>query len=348
LAVFVDIKKSFGEFQLNVKFEAENETLALLGASGCGKSMTLKCIAGVEKPDEGRIVLDNRVLFDSKKGINLSPQKRKTGYLFQHYALFPNMTVAENIATGIQLPKRAKGEIIQNKIKAFHLDGLESRYPSQISGGQQQRVALARILASEPAILMLDEPFSALDSYLRWQMEQEISCVLEKFEGTTLFVSHNRDEVYRLCNKIAVMSHGNLEAVNEKWALFNNPQTLAAALLTGCKNVSRAKKRTDDSLEAIDWNVTFNTEQKVPDHLRYIGVRAHYFVPTYNENDPNTLKGSIQRVIEDTFSTIIMYQSLGDSAIRWEVDKETYHSLIQYGNPFFLKVLPKDILMLSD
>jgi len=292
--------------------------------------------------------LGNRVLFDSEKGINLSPQKRKTGYLFQHYALFPNMTVAENIAAGIQLPKREKGEIVMERIKAFHLDGLESRYPSQISGGQQQRVALARILASEPEILMLDEPFSALDSYLRWQMEQEMSCVLEKFKGTTLFVSHNRDEVYRICSKIAVMSHGNLEAISEKWTLFNNPQTLAAALLTGCKNVSHAKKRTDYSLEATDWNVTLNTEQKVPDNLSYIGVRAHYFVPTYNEKDLNILKGSIQRVIEDTFSTIIMYQPLGDSTIRWEVDKETYHSLIKSQKSFVLKVLPKDIMMLSE
>jgi molybdate transport system ATP-binding protein len=348
LSVHVDIKKSFPDFNLNVKFEAENEILALLGASGCGKSMTLKCIAGIEKPDEGQIVLDGLVLFDSEKGINLSPQKRKTGYLFQHYALFPNMTVAENIAAGIQLPKREKDAIIKEKIQMFHLDGLEGRYPSQISGGQQQRVALARILASEPKILMLDEPFSALDSYLRWQMEQEISCVLEKFGGTTLFVSHNRDEVYRICNKIAVMSHGNLEAISEKWALFNNPQTLAAALLTGCKNISHAKKRTDYSLEASDWNVTFQTEEKVPDNLSYVGVRAHYFVPSYDESEPNTLKGSIQRVIEDTFSTIIMYQLGGDSSIRWEVDKQTYHSLQKYEEHVFLKVFPKDILMLSE
>ncbi|MDF2632452.1 MAG: ABC-type sulfate/molybdate transport system, ATPase component, partial [Caproiciproducens sp.] len=180
MSISVDITKTLGNFRLNVKFEAQDEILALLGASGSGKSMTLKCIAGVEKPDAGRIVLGGRVLFDSEQKINLSPQKRKTGYLFQHYALFPNMTVEENIAAGICAPKREKGEKIQEKIKAFYLNGLEKHYPSQISGGQQQRVALARILASEPEILMLDEPFSALDSYLRWQMEQEMSGVLEK------------------------------------------------------------------------------------------------------------------------------------------------------------------------
>ncbi|MDF1493805.1 sulfate/molybdate ABC transporter ATP-binding protein [Caproiciproducens sp. CPB-2] len=205
-----------------------------------------KCIAGVETPDSGRIVLDGRVLFDSKEKINLSPQKRGTGYLFQHYALFPNMTIEENIAAGIQLPHREKGRIVKDKIKAFYLEGLEKRYPSQISGGQQQRVALARILASQPNILMLDEPLSALDSYLRWQTEQKISSVLEKYEGTTLFVFHSRDEVYRICNKIAVMSDGRLETVSEKWDLFNHSRSLAAALLTGCK-----KSRKEIVLSAV-------------------------------------------------------------------------------------------------
>lgn len=351
MSIYVAIQKSFRDFRLNVNFEAENETLALLGASGCGKSMTLKCIAGVEKPDDGKIVLDDCVLFDSEKGINLPPQKRKTGYLFQHYALFPNMTVAKNIATGIRLPKQEKSKIIKEKVRAFHLEGLENRYPSQLSGGQQQRVALARILASKPKLLMLDEPFSALDSYLRWQMEQEISRVLENFEGTTLFVSHNRDEVYRICNKIAVISNGSLEAVSEKWDLFNNPQTLASTLLTGCKNVSHAQKLTDYSLEIPDWNVSVITEKKVPDGLKFAGVRAHYFVRVYNDSEPNTIKGTVSRIIEDTFSIIVMVQcdssTNSKGQIRWEYNKESGPDLMKIGQPVFLKIMPKHILMME-
>ena len=185
MSILVDIKKNFGEFQLDVKLEANNETVALLGPSSCGKSITLKCIAGIEKPDSGIIVVNNRVLFDSSKKINLSPQKRNTGYLFQQYASFPHMTVEENIAVGIQLPKKEKGAIIQEKIDAFFLTGLEKRYPGQLSGGQQQRVALARIFAAQPEILMLDEPFSALDSHLKWQLEQELMNVLDHYRGTT-------------------------------------------------------------------------------------------------------------------------------------------------------------------
>lgn len=351
MSISVDIKKKLGAFQLCVNFEAQDEILALLGASGSGKSMTLKCIAGVEKPDEGRIVLDGRVLFDSEMKINLSTQKRKTGYLFQNYALFPNMTVEENIAAGISAPKSDKGTIIEEKIKAFYLEGLAKHYPSQISGGQQQRVALARILASEPDILMLDEPFSALDSYLRWQMEQEMGSVLEKFKGTTLFVSHNRDEVYRLCDRIAVLSNGKLEVIGEKRALFENPQTLAAAQLTGCKNISKAQKESDYTLKALDWNTVLTTERKVPDDLQYVGVRAHYFIPTNNPVQENTVKAKIVHITEDPFSMIVMVQCEGvkgvHSSIRLELDKKSYQELEKNSEFILLKILPKDILLMS-
>ncbi|MBP2632027.1 MAG: ABC-type sulfate/molybdate transport system, ATPase component [Firmicutes bacterium] len=245
MSIYVDIKKSLGRFSLDVQVEAENEILGLLGASGCGKSMTLKCIAGIVKPDYGKIVVNDRVLFDSEKKINLTPQERKTGYLFQNYALFPHMTVEENIAVGIRRPKSEQEKIVKEKIATFYLDGLEKRYPGQISGGQQQRVALARIFASEPDIIMLDEPFSALDNHLKWQMELETMKVLENYKGTILFVSHSRDEVYRLCDRTAVISDGKLEVVCDKKEMFNSPKTLAASRLTGCKNHSRAEKIGD-------------------------------------------------------------------------------------------------------
>ena len=137
--------------------------------------MTLKCIAGIEKPDRGTITLDGRVLFDSEKHINLTPQQRRVGYPFQQYALFPNMTAAQNILCGIRTGSRAvKKEKLAALLRTFRLEGLEKKLPAQLSGGQQQRVALARILASEPQAILLDEPFSALDSYLKWELELEL------------------------------------------------------------------------------------------------------------------------------------------------------------------------------
>ncbi len=164
MSLSVDIEKKLGAFHLRSKFEVPDETMALLGASGCGKSMTLKCIAGIVTPDRGRIVLGDRVLFDSEKKINLPPQQRKVGYLFQQYALFPNMSVEQNILCGIRSGDKAEKRcVLAEKIRMFRLEGLEKKHPAQLSGGQQQRVALARILCSEPEAILLDEPFSALD-----------------------------------------------------------------------------------------------------------------------------------------------------------------------------------------
>ena len=169
MSLEVTIAKRFEGFTLHADFAAGNTAAAILGASGCGKSMTLRCIAGVVKPDSGRIVLDGRVLFDSEKGIDLPPQQRNVGLLFQNYALFPNMTVEQNILCALKKEKdpAARKAACGSALRAMRLEELAHRLPSELSGGQQQRAALARILAAKPRILMLDEPFSALDSYLR-------------------------------------------------------------------------------------------------------------------------------------------------------------------------------------
>ena len=194
MSIYADIEKTLGDFHLNVKLEAGDEVLALLGASGCGKSMTLKCIAGIVRPDRGRIEVDGRVLFDSEKHIDLSPQQRRTGLMFQNYALFPNMTVLQNIRAGARREKdsAAKERKIQEIMDSFGLAELSAHYPWQLSGGQQQRTALARLLVSGPDILLLDEPFSALDSHLRFRLERELAEVIRDFGRTVILVSHDR------------------------------------------------------------------------------------------------------------------------------------------------------------
>ena len=183
MSLRVEIEKRLGNFALQAEFETREQTLALLGASGCGKSVTLKCIAGIMTPDKGRIELDGQVLFDAEKGINLPPQKRRVGYLFQQYALFPNMTVVQNICCGIRARGAERERLVREQMRRFQLEGLEKSYPAQLSGGQQQRVALARILAGEPKAILLDEPFSALDSYLKWSLEAELTQMLAAFSG---------------------------------------------------------------------------------------------------------------------------------------------------------------------
>ena len=178
----VKIKKQLENIVLDIDFETNDAVLGLIGASGSGKSMTLKCIAGIERPDSGFISLDDRVLYDSEKKINLRPQDRNIGYLFQNFALFPQMTVKKNIYVSVnkKYDKNEKDKKINEIIELLNLKGLENKLQSEISGGQQQRVALARIIVNEPDFLLLDEPFSALDAFLKWNLAKELKRIKAK------------------------------------------------------------------------------------------------------------------------------------------------------------------------
>lgn len=196
----VQIYKKLAEFDLDISFQVDDNILGLMGASGSGKSITLKCIAGIEMPDQGRIVLNGRVLFDSEKKINVPIQKRNVGYMFQSYALFPNMNVYENISVGLRARKVKDVDIVVQKVmQQFRIFELASRYPKQLSGGQRQRVALARLMAYEPDVLLLDEPFSALDEDLKKNLLQELKSELQ-ISKPVIFVSHDKEEVNYLCD----------------------------------------------------------------------------------------------------------------------------------------------------
>ena len=328
MSIFVDIRKKIGDFTLDVKFDAEQETLSLLGDSGCGKSMTLRCIAGVLRPDEGVIMINGRTVFDSAKKIDLKPQQRRVGYLFQNYALFPNMTVAENIMTGLErrgrMKKAERRQAAMQYVERLKLTGLEDRYPSQLSGGQQQRAALARILASEPDLLLLDEPFSALDATLRWEMEQVVRTTIREFAGTTLLVTHNRDEVYRLSDKVAVYKNGHIDTFAEKWHLFAYPLTATTARLTGCKNLSPAHREGGLAV-ADDWGLAFPAPADAD--CSWMGIRAHRFMlcgPETLETDPYAFEYEVVNRIEDTFSFILQIRKKGSQTehlLRWEIEK---------------------------
>ncbi|HHX36850.1 MAG TPA: ATP-binding cassette domain-containing protein, partial [Clostridiaceae bacterium] len=229
----VDIRKRLKNFDLVVDFVHEEGVLGLLGHSGCGKSMTLKCIAGIETPDEGCIILNDRVLFDSAKGINVKPRYRNVGYLFQRYVLFPNMTVRENILAGMLARKLSnKEKIVEDYVESMYLHGLAEQYPHQLSGGEQQRVALARMLVTNPEILLLDEPFSALDTFLKQQMEHTMFDLFDRYGGGVIYVTHNRDEINRFCDWVAVMDRGRIVEFLSRQSLFERPTHLSTAKLS--------------------------------------------------------------------------------------------------------------------
>jgi molybdate transport system ATP-binding protein len=276
MSLIISIRKKAGSFLLDVNLEIQNGVMSILGASGCGKSMTLKCVAGIEEPDEGHILLDDRVLFDSKKKVNLPPQKRHIGYMFQDYALFPNMTVKQNIMTGMS--EKNKAEQVKEFVRNFHLEGLENQYPSELSGGQKQRVAMARMMAADPRVILLDEPFAALDSYLKNQMLREMKTELAKRNLPVMLVTHDREEAFALGDTVCAMERGKNDPPVGKKDFFADPKTIHAAVLSGCKNISPVKVVDEHHILATAWNMLLSVEH-IPKDAAAVGIRAHDLVP---------------------------------------------------------------------
>lgn len=282
MSLSVDIAKHFGDFSLEVAFDAGAETLGFLGASGCGKSLTLRCIAGIETPDEGKIIVNDTVFFDKAHGkkarVNLAPQQRKTALLFQNYQLFPNLTVEQNVAAGLnpKMDSATRSTLINEQLVRFGLENLAKRYPLQLSGGQQQRVALARMLAAKPGILMLDEPFSALDAHLKSALEQDLQKLFERFEGSILYVSHDIDEAFRFCDRIAVVNEGRLEEIDTKDRIITDPQTLATIRLSGCKNTTEAIYVDEHHAFLPKWNISITSTKPLDPEIKYCGMRAKF------------------------------------------------------------------------
>ncbi|SMP51868.1 sulfate/molybdate ABC transporter ATP-binding protein [Anoxynatronum buryatiense] len=315
MSLMVDIEKKVKGFHLKVSLETEGDYLGILGASGSGKSMTLRCIAGIETPDRGRIILNDKVLFDADTNINLMPQQRNTGYLFQNYALFPHMTVEENIGIGLRLPEKNRNEQVGSMMEAFQLQGLGKKFPGQLSGGQQQRVALARCLVYKPDILMLDEPFSALDAHLKEQLQEGVRKLLKLYDGDVLMVTHSREEVYSFCQKLVVFEEGVSILYGDTKAIFKRPKYHAVARLTSCKNISPCYRVSDHQVYAMNWDLVLTSADPVTSAVKYVGVRAHD-LHLVNErrvaNRDNLIRWNMNKVIEDVFEYHV-YLDKGDA-----------------------------------
>ena len=354
MQLLVDICKQLASYPLEVKFNLEGRVLGLLGGSGSGKTMTLRCIAGLETPNRGRIVVNGRVLFDSSKRINLPIRSRRVGMVFQNYALFPHLTVAQNITYGLRHLSSAERQYrLAEQIASLRLSGLENRYPQQLSGGQQQRVALARALAVEPEVLLLDEPFSALDTYLRHQLQEQLIETLSTYRGVTLFVTHNLEEAYEICEHLLVISSGQAIAYDKKQIIFERPTTYTVAQITGCKNFSKAKAISATQVEATNWGCTLNVIEPIPESLAYVGIRAHHLNITNEPIAENTFPCWLARTRE-TPHRMTLYLKLhnppdqpNDYHIQAEVFKEKWLILKDRPFPWSVKLDPLRLFLMQ-
>ncbi len=356
----IQIEKKLAEFTLDVAFRATETPLSILGASGAGKSMLLRCIAGLEKPDRGRIALNDRVLFDSEQSVGIPARHRRIGLLFQHYALFPHRTVAQNIAFGLHdLPRDEQSARTASLVTRTHLAGLENRYPRELSGGEQQRAALARALAIQPEALLLDEPLSALDTHLRSQVEAQLQETFATYRRPTLLVTHNMEEAYRLGEQLLVLARGRVAAFGPKQEIFRRPPTSEVARLTGCKNISPAQANADGTVEALDWACRLTLTHKPSAAPKYIGIRAHHIdfpesTSAGTAEEPNVLPCRLVRTSETPFRVTLFLgldperAAAGESNLQAEVFKEKWEHFRSRPQPWRVRLAPESLFTMPE
>lgn len=334
------IKKDFANFKLDVDFEMGNESLGFLGASGSGKSLTLKAIGGLIKPDSGKIILNGRTLFDSEKKINLRPQERRVGYLFQDYALFPNFTVEENVRAGLR-----EKEDITDKLKEMHIYHIKDKLPAYISGGERQRTALCRILVNKPDILLLDEPFSALDEFLKNSIETEVLNIIRKYELKTILVSHNKDEVYRMSDNIISIKDGKSGARRTRREFFESPLSLTEAKLIGINNFSDFEIEGDEIFLKA-WGIRLKT--KIKEKGGVCGLRSRDIILSDRALNDDYIRIEDYRLVEniDSFLLILNQDDRKYDDLRIEIDKKDYKKL--GAGPKYFAIDSRKLLFLKE
>lgn len=321
----VAITKTMNQFQLNTEFEVAGGITGIIGPSGCGKSVTLQCLAGLQTPDNGEILVNGRPFYQSKNHINIKTQERNIGYVFQNYALFPHLTVRKNIEYGLnKISEVEKQQKVKNIIEKVQLTGYENRYPHQLSGGQQQRVALARTLVTEPSLLLLDEPFSALDHHVKHVLEQELlNIIKENYSGVVLLVTHNMEEAYRLCDRLILYNNGHIVQVGDKEDVFKSPKNISAAKIIGCKNIIPIEmiQETSNVIKCMVQGVTLTVkEQLITNNMDYMGI--------YPE-DVTFIKAEKQSENSFRYKIIDLVKGIHQTTIAMEVENSfTIHAAI--------------------
>ena len=319
----INIRKRLSEFDLNVQLAAPtNQTIVLFGPSGAGKSMTLAGIAGLVSPDAGRIVVGDRVLFDSEHGVDLPPQARRIGMVQQNLALFPHLTVEQNIAYSLfRETAETRKARARELLRAMNLDGFAARHPAQLSGGQQQRVALARALAARPELLLLDEPFSALDAPTRMELRREVLALQREFAIPMIFVTHDLGEAYFLADRLAVIDAGEILQEDVPGEILRQPCCLQVARAVGVKNIlpGTVVARDESSCRVRVGDVTLNAPREAfaPGARVFVCLRPERVMLLRPEragtsNDENALHGEIVREMNDGMNATLYFR--GDGA----------------------------------
>ena len=309
--VLKNVTKRFGKVVAvdNLNLEIDDRSfITLLGPSGCGKTTTLRMIAGLETPTEGEILINDRVVFSSEKGIDIAASKRDVGFLFQNYALWPHMTVTKNISFGLENLKWPKDKIqarVDELLKMLRIEEFKDRYPAELSGGQQQRVAIARTLATGPKVLFMDEPLSNLDAKLRMEMRTELKRLHHDTDSTFVYVTHDQLEAMTLSTKICLMKNGLLQQYANPLEVYRNPANTFTADFVGSPNINlldfSLKNMTLKNSDGLTFTIEMLDKSIVKDQDVILGLRPEY-VQISNEG---SVKGEIYSSLPSGMETIV-------------------------------------------
>ena len=330
----------------------EGRSTTLIGANGCGKSTLFNLMTKNLKPDQGEVFLRE----ENIANLRLKDFAREAAIVHQYNTAPPDLTVEKLVSYG-RTPYHTMGlssdpqkdeEKIQRALEITHTSKHKDKPVTELSGGQKQRVAMARMLAAEPELILLDEPFSALDTYLKWQLEQEMYKHLKEAGKPVIFVSHNRDEVYRLCDTVSCMNRGKMEVMEPLKEFFQNPKTRTAAILSGCKNISAAERVDAHTLRAVDWGVTLHVkEREIADDIRAVGIRAHFLATVERPGEENVFPVNESEIWEDPFEWNISFRKNAEcSWLQWKIAKTDWSP--EMGIPKELYLKEEDILLLTD
>ncbi|MFQ5915065.1 MAG: sulfate/molybdate ABC transporter ATP-binding protein [Nitrospinota bacterium] len=354
-----DFEKTFhlrGEpdFHIEAADSMGQELTVLFGPSGSGKSTLLNMLAGIVRPDRGRAVLQGKTIFHSQRRIDLPLRERRIGYVFQDLALFPHLTVLDNIAYGIPNGK-PKGSLVRELISQFGLESQEGKYPPQLSGGQRQRVAIARTLAAEPSLLMMDEPISALDEPTREQFLWDISALKERFAVPTLYVTHNLREAYSLADRVVVIDRGMVIEKGPKGAILERPAKYRTAQCVGIENLFPCRvvrvETGEMTVRLGSMELALNRDARfAPGETAYLGISPpDVRVSAKPENSPNTIRAAVRSVMERKNILVVHLDTLPDGPMLVaDLRKRTFPKWgIESGPPVFVS-LAKDALFLCE
>ena len=365
-----DLKKNFGKVEAlkGVSLDvAEGEKVVVIGPSGSGKSVLIRSINGLERPDSGELTV-NGIDMMAKK-VDTRKLASEVAMVFQGYNLYPHKTVLENVTFApikvLKVPKAEAEEAGRAYLERVGLSSKLDKYPDQLSGGQQQRVALARMLAARPGILMLDEPFSALDSHLKGVLEQNLVSLFDAFEGTILYVSHDIDESLRFCDRIAVVDASRIVEMDAGHELVNRPQSVAGLKLSGCKNAPAAVYAGPHAVHVPPWGIDVHTAQEVPRDVKCLGLRAFYVERAEGPGE-NCYRVRVDRVSDARFERMALLGFLdrddADGAavpfganemsylhqhMFWRVSMRTGEMLPEVGEELWVRIPPDKVYLVS-